>query len=102
MSAASGGHRRPIIRTRRTRSRPVAALDPRRLLMAAGKNEVGAHRPFRRERHSSKTVFNIGSRARWMGGSALSAKIKFLDRVLGIGLDRSFIDAVEHCGLFWL
>jgi hypothetical protein len=31
-----------------------------------------------------------------------AAQMDYLDRVLGIPLDRSFLDAVEHCGLFWM
>src|SRR5207248_666219 len=31
-----------------------------------------------------------------------AARMDYLDRVLGIPLDRSFLDAVEHCGLFWM
>ena len=31
-----------------------------------------------------------------------AAQMDYLDRVLGIPLDRSFLDAVEHFGLFWM
>jgi hypothetical protein len=35
----------------------------------------------------------------WVG---YAAEMDYLDRVLGIPLDRRFLEAVEHCGLFWM
>ncbi len=31
-----------------------------------------------------------------------AAERDFLNQVLGVRLDRSFFDAIEHCGLFWM
>jgi hypothetical protein len=52
----------------------------------------------------------VGIRARLAGWAyfgaplwvAYAAEMDYLNRVLGIRLDRSFIDAVADCGLFWM
>jgi len=70
----------------RQRVRPLSALLLPTLRTAV---EVGL------SRHADPACFGA---PRWLGTAAL---LDYLDRVLGLPLDRRFLDTVEGCGLFW-